>query len=65
MHVNSSDATSSLLLSNLRLLDILSPDITNLTLQIISSESVLHALFHALSPEETVKVNSSSATGLI
>lgn len=48
--------TTSLLLSNLRILDIVSPEITVLTPHFISSESLLHALFHALSPEETAKV---------
>lgn len=51
-----SESTSSLLLSNLRLLDIVSPDITNLTLQIVSSETTLHGLFVALSAEETQRV---------
>ena len=48
-------ATTGLLLSNLRLLDIVPPDVI-LTPQIISSESTLHALFHRLSPDETAKV---------
>jgi len=49
------DTTRSLLLSNLRLLDIVSPDAI-LTPQIISSESTLHALFHTLSHDDTAKV---------
>ena len=49
------DTTTSLLLSNLRLLDIVSPDAV-LCPQIISSEATLHSLFQALSPEETAKV---------
>jgi len=48
--------TSALLLSNLRLLNIVSPDIASLTLQIISAESTLHSLLQALSPEEASKV---------
>ena len=48
--------TTSLLLSALRILDIISPDITNLTLQIISAESTLHGLFRALSCDDTQKV---------
>jgi hypothetical protein len=55
-----SESTSFLLLSSLRLLDIVSPDVANLTLQIVSSESTLHGLFVALSPEETQKVLSFS-----
>ena len=58
MVLNSESSTSSLLLSNLRLLDIVSPEVTNLTLQIVSAESTLHGLFVALSPEETQKVIS-------
>ena len=54
--VVNNDSTSSLLLSNLRILDIVSPEITTLTLQFISSESTLHSLFVALSPEEATRV---------
>ena len=52
----SSSTINQLLLSNLRILGIVSPEIASLTLQIISSENTLHALFIALSPEETHKV---------
>jgi hypothetical protein len=58
MHSHNDTSTTSLLLSNLRILDIVSPDITVLTPQFISSEGLLHSLFHALSPEETAKVHS-------
>jgi hypothetical protein len=56
-------STSSLLLSNLRLLNIVSPDIAVLTLQIICAESTLHALFHTLSPQESAKVPAPSSIG--
>jgi len=57
MHLHT-DTTASLLLSNLRILDIVSPETTVLTPQFISSEALLHALFHALSPEDTAKVST-------
>lgn len=52
--------TTSSLLSNLRILDIVPADTTALTLQVISSESTLYALFRALSLEDTAKVTPTS-----
>lgn len=49
--------TNSALLSNLRILNIVPPETVVLTLQLISSESTLHALFHALSPDDAAKVS--------
>lgn len=54
MHLHND--TTSLLLSNLRILEIVSPETTVLTPQFIASEGLLHSLFHALSPDETAKV---------
>jgi hypothetical protein len=59
MVLTAGDTTSALLLSNLRILNIVSPGILTLTLQIVSSEATLYSLFQALSPEETAKVKLS------
>jgi hypothetical protein len=53
MLLNNGQKPAALLLSNLWILDIVTHDVPHLTLQIISSENTLHALFRAMSPEET------------